>query len=1036
MGLKPTQSEELNFSSNQYDPMEQTIILEPITPDGQPEPNPLFQGICSEVTISENIQVTLGQCGQTETSSGELTHQGLEQTDGDVGQCYTVDQIVCQNEGDAQQPNLEETFILELTPALAPTMELGQSQTVAQNEILHLSSKETTDIENISDQASSQETSLNIEPSRLETKLDLEPTQEEHHVPVIPHKTLQNTAETEAIACEGVDLASQEVNGDHIDNPDSGTLQGTNDQKSNASEILQEMDVEGTKEVKDSCETVDNSTESKDQAVSKQETKQTPQVSELPVSVMSAQELVKVRKRKPARAFFLQGYMQDFVGSIHKDDLHVGPQPVKRKRTKKPHLVVKFGPQEKAKKSKEKTPSPKCKKKTEDSINGKSKILEMKKGRKGKPGKKAEIRAPLVDETPSTPETPDVLMQPAKEGARKIKKNKQRKSEKKLAPVRERKVASSPGFKKKKQAKIMRKGTIKNASGEKEKKKQLEKEIERQTLPNIPGQTLPQDALLLLRGHKQPQLKVYKLDTSKPSGQTPASSPGSQQNSDKNLSNATSGTIISGTAQSKKKGRPKKNSKAFSILSSLKVANKAPEVVPAKPGTPRKRKASTKVEAEGVITSKRALECNNCGETFNEVSSLQKHKTTVHVVKSPGLTYTNGNVFEGVSRLDLYQLPKGRPEVGGLRNAAAPDWDTEPETGDTMAEDREPSLSFPALIPSPSLPVPFCENGINIFEDNGASVKDVNDHFQTSVDVHSASKQVQHNKTNNVQNRERRETVAPDPSEPTKRINSENQVGNSPEEDVKENLLLQVDLVTVGDQPDRDELAPIEDAEAQILSQETCHSGTQSSWQERHETGVHLQTVSCSTREIAVKEEEEEMAIQKKKRGSLPSVARNARFKKGRGKRRMCALSKKSLAADGPLESCSDNAQPECQVVYERYALSSDSESQDQREAASIHSKPEVALESEASKLSSLKDSPKKQGDAQSTLATKGLQEEIKDREPQGLRTQDGGQSPVIILEKILPSRYQMSDMTKQSNRRQVRHERVTASDVSARIHL
>lgn len=1029
MGMKPTESEDLGSSNNQCDPMEQTIILEPITPDGQLETNPLFQGICSEVTISEGVQVPLGQSGQVETSNGELMYQGLQQTDISVGQCNTTDQVVFQNEGDAEGQNLEETFILELTPALTPTMELEQNQTVLQSEISLPISDATADIQKILHQTNTleQESSLTIQPKLQKVELELEPLQEEcqeHSISVMPQKTLQNPNETEADVCEVVDLANQEVNQDCFHNPDRSALQGTEEKTNNASEILQEMSIEGKEEVKDSCETVNHL--SKDQALPQQETRQTPQVSELPVSVMSAQELVKVRKRKPARAFFLQGYMQDFVGSMRKDDLHVSAQPVKRKRTKKSHLVVKFGPQDKEKKSKKKTPSQNCKKKQEDATKGKN-ILEKKKGRKGKHGKKPEVSAPLADEMPSTQESQDFQVQPVKDGARKIKMNKQKESGKNLSPVSERKVASSPGFKKKKQAKIIRKGTIKNAKGGNEKKKQLDKEIGHLTSPHIPGQTLPQDALLLLKGHKQPQLKVYKLDTSKSSGQTPSSSPGSQQSQDKKLMNTTGETINSGTPQGKKKGRPKKNPQALSILSSLKVTNKAPEVLPPKPETTRKRKASTKVEAEGVITSKRALECNDCGEMFSEVSSLQKHKTTVHVVESPGLTYTNGNVFEGVTRLDLYQLPKQRPKVGGMRNAAAPDWDTEPETGDMISEDQEPSPSFPALIPSPSLPVPLSDHGINAYEDKGASEKEMNNPFQTSMDVHLSSDQVHNDETTNVQSHEKEESVTSDHNEPRvetmKNLNSETKVHHSTEEDIKENLLLQVDLITVGDQTERHELAPIEDDEAQILSQEICHSGSQSSCNGRPETerSLHLQTVSCSTREINIKEEEEEIAIQKRKGEGQSAVARNAKLKKGKAKRLMSdALSKSGVAEDDSPETYPENAHPECQVVYERHALSLDSESQDQREGASKNSKPEVIPEAEADKLSSLEESPKKQGVAQSKLVTTSVEDINDGREPQGLKEQDREQSPIIVLEKILTSRHQTMDMRKRNDQIQV----------------
>lgn len=1044
MGIK--QTEELGSSTNQCDPMEQTIILEPITPDGQPETNPLFQGICSEVTISENMEITLDHSGNTETPSGELMHHGLQQTYIGVGQCNTMDQIVGQNEGDTLGENLEKTFILELTPALTPTMELEQNQTVSQNEISSPIAEATTDIQNIPDQtiALEQETSLTDQPMLHKVELELAPLQEEHQelpsFPVVPQETFtQNPTESETNVGEAVDLPNQEVNQDPVHNLDRATLLETEEKSKNASEILQEVNTEDQEQVKDSCETVDQL--AKEQVLPQQETKLTPQVSELPVNVMSAQELVKVRKRKPARAFFLQGYMQDLVGSMHKDDLQMSAQPVKRKRTKKSHLVVKFGPQDKEKKNKEKKPSPKCKKKQEDAIKGKTNILEKKKGRKGKNGKKAEICAPVADEMSSTE---DLQMQPVKEVARKIKMNKQKDGGKNLSPINERKVASTAVFKKKKQAKIIRKATIKNAKGGKQKKKQIHKEMESPTSPNIPGQHLPQDALLLLKGHKQPQLKVYKLDTSKSSGQTPSSPPGSQQSQDKKLNNTTGETMNNDSPEGKKKGRPKKNPQGFSILSSLKVTPKAPEVLPPKPETIRKRKASSKVETEGVITSKRALECKDCGEIFSEVSSLQKHKTTVHVIESPGLTYTNGNVFEGVTSLDLYQLPKQRLNVGGLRNAAAPDWDTEPETGEMTSEDREPNLSFPALIPSPSLPIPPSDIELNAFEDKGASETEMNNPFQTSVDAHSPSDQVQNDETPQVQSHEKGEPVTPNHDEPRaetlKKLNSETQVRRSTDKNVKEDLLLEVDLVTVGEQTERDELAPLEDAEAQIVSQETCHAASQSSWQESNEPerGLHLQTVSCSTQQMDIKEEEEEIAVQKRKGGGKAAVARNAKRKRGKGKRHMSdALSVRGLAGDAPSETCLENAQPDCQVTYEQYALSSDSEgNNDQREAASMKSKAEAVPEPEANQPSSLEESPE-EGGVEPKTATTSVEEVNEVQGPRGLKEQDRDQSPAIILEKIITSRHQTTtDIRKQNNQRQVSCGILLTSDNFTSVQL
>ncbi|XP_070767983.1 zinc finger protein 576, tandem duplicate 1 [Enoplosus armatus] len=183
---------------------------------------------------------------------------------------------------------------------------------------------------------------------------------------------------------------------------------------------------------------------------------------------------------------------------------------------------------------------------------------------------------------------------------------------------------------------------------------------------DIPGPHITQDALLLLKGHKQPQLKVYKLDPSK-------------------------------------------------------VSRQSPETLPTKPKTTRKRKASLKVETEGVITSsysKRALECKDCGERFSEVSSLQKHKMMVHIVESPGLTYTNGNIFEGVSSTSAQTRSS--------------------EIGESLASDED-----------------------------------------------------------------KREGTQKNPS-------SESEVQGITDEDIKEDLLLEVDLITVGEQNERDDPASCE----------------------------------------------------------------------------------------------------------------------------------------------------------------------------------------------------------------------------------
>ena len=352
----------------------------------------------------------------------------------------------------------------------------------------------------------------------------------------------------------------------------------------------------------------------------------------------------------------------------------------------------------------------------------------------------AEIKSPSLNQEPQA--------QPIKEHTKqnKIKKQKEQPREG-VVTVSEHKTAALPVFKKKKQTKIMRKDQPKKAKDGKRKKNRAKKDdVNTNTgtaSAEIQGPHTTQDPLVLLKGHKQPQLKVYKLDPSKASSQTEeASAHDAQTMSQQSKDNS--------TAENKKKGgRPKKKQKALSLLSSLQVSRQPSETLPTKPKTTRKRKASSKVETEGVITSshsKRALECKDCGERFSELSSLQKHKATVHIVESPSLTYTNGNIFEGVSRLDLYQLPKQSEKVVGVINAAA-DWDTEPEMTELALEDRERSVCFPALIPSPSLPVPPSDVDMSAYGDKRGSKTGADVQFHTSPDDRSLSDQVKNIET-------------------------------------------------------------------------------------------------------------------------------------------------------------------------------------------------------------------------------------------------------------------------------------------------
>lgn len=1029
IGLKQTESRttELEPPNNQCDPMEQTIILEPITPDGQLE-NPSFSELGSYVAVGQSIELTLVEAGHTEGPEGVAMHKIFQQPE------IHSDTVICQNDADDLKQNLEQTVILELTPALTPTAELEQSQTEPQNEIpsssLLLNTNQETPDQIVIEE---QETTLSIPPFTPTGQLVLTPVLPEQQdlssCPFAPPDALTETPRETENNSKDDDSHMKTVGINQVHDMDDKKQEEAEEKLSDKPQIENKNN---------SPEVVEAS--AKEEAASQLKTKEVPQNTELPVNVMSAQELVKVRKRKPARTFVFQGYMQDLVGSIYKDDLYFDAKPAKRQRAKKNHLVVKFGTQSKDKKNKKQKKTPqKCQPIQEDMIRGKTpakklsdkKAPSQKKGGKGKKDKTAgtvspgaEIKSPLTQ----TPQGKQI-----KEDTAKTKIKKQKVAKQSVTCINERKTGASPMFKKKKQAKLLRKDQPKTAKDGKAKKNKASKEKVKKA--DTLGSNITEDSLLLLKGHKQPQLKVYKLDPSKTSPQAPdVSSNESQTGSHQSTSDSTDVLPVGGK---KKGGRAKKSQKVLSLLSSLHVSHPPPETSPTKPKTTRKRKASPKVETEGVITSKRSLVCKDCGEKFSEVSSLQMHKTAAHIVESPSLTYTNGNIFEGVSRLEFYQLPKEHHKIVGEKNAAT-DWDTEPEMGEMTLEEREQSLSFPALIPSPSLPVSPQDIEMSACENKGGSKTVEEDQSHTCPEVPRPSNEIessenqQHFTTDTsfltsaqTESVETREPLAPSEDreqDTTKNTSSESEVQATTDEDVKEGLLLEVDLVTVGEQNERHDIVLHADAGPQ-----TGLNGSNNSeaavGDEHHEQVSHAsneksltsQTVSCTTHQFEVKEEEEEMLVQKRKEGGKGAVMR----KTTRGRRRGTWCLKRSLipktssVADSLRGAESDNEDDECQVVYEKHPAS------DLEMVGAVSTKTQTSPNSKAIKdtapvaslpsiPSTSQESPEEPVVFELESLTTSVEEVMSERGLQGGEesNRETDQPPGIILERFLTSRH------------------------------
>ncbi|XP_064155853.1 uncharacterized protein LOC135234821 isoform X1 [Anguilla rostrata] len=200
-----------------------------------------------------------------------------------------------------------------------------------------------------------------------------------------------------------------------------------------------------------------------------------------------------------------------------------------------------------------------------------------------------------------------------------------------------------------------------------EKVQDQNKKQKNQVAENRDKEKIKQHSLLLLKGHKQPQLKVHKLDPSKtqqqpqrllscPSHalkppqdpQTPAMK--KQQKLKKAQQHQ--------KKQSQKQPKPqtkRKQKQAVSLLPHLLPSPSSPPIQ-VKPKTNRKRKASLAGAAETALGSphaRRALACADCGERFSEVLPLEEHKAAVHALgNGPGKCNSGGSVCGGISRTE------------------------------------------------------------------------------------------------------------------------------------------------------------------------------------------------------------------------------------------------------------------------------------------------------------------------------------------------------------------------------------------------
>lgn len=976
LNLTPTQVDFMGLDSSTN---EHTLILEPITPDGQLL-NPPFSALDSNMGASNSIKLTL-----TDTEHrGNPVAQVMVLEQG-TDQLHQTNQMVCHNEAIGQSlvpENLDQTIVLELTPALTPTAELEQCDNVLQAQIPPSTTEQMNDLSMppAENSLSEQETSMSVQSLLSSVELQLMPIQTDP--PILPTCTFISAEslseyQSEILTKDGPDAL--------MENEDSCQVQmvsGVGDKieeqnnESTTEQVTAELEATTTTENNKQTDSQDsNKEENLDNTLI--ETKQVEPTTDVPINVMSAQELVKVRKRKPPKAFFFQGYMQEFVSTIYNDDFQNSSRAAKRKRTKKPHLVVKFGPQSKEKKGKKTSKS--SKQSSQEELKNKSPTQSKihKKGKKDNKAVDSDCTAEI--EVPASSDENDL-----KQKQKNMSKNKKKKQ--KVGPKKnERHIGvASPVLKKKQKSQSQnakeKTTSFKQKKGLEKDNKKSSQQTKAESADQSSSSHIIQESLLLLKGHKQPQIKVHKLDPLKASGKTQevvmSDSQTSPNTKDSPIRNNSSYSPNDVSPENKKKGGRAR--KSLTLLSSLHTSKTQNETLPVKPKTTRKRKASSKVETEGVITAKKGLECKDCGQRFSEVSLLQNHKTTVHIVESPGITFTNGNLFEGVSSINIYPLPKQNDkEMGG----SGMGWDTEPEMADL---DREHCVSFPDLNKSPTLPVATSELFCTL--DDKVRKESNPDHLSTrppQVLLPSSNIPVANKSKSSV----------------------DTEVQATTEEDIKENLLLEVDLVTVGEQGEKDNLSSSSDSASQNITTEPNPESVMSGQPKDTDSTSH--TVSCSTHQVEIKEEEEETVIQKNQ-----DVGKGGKTA-GCGKQSAKHINREEVTAKEPLPE-ENNKQDDCEVVFEKPA-ESDNDQSDINVQCTSH-KP-IASNPIASVRSSSQAKVQEQTVGEQEVSICGTQ--ANEPRHQAVEDCERDQSPGIILERVVTATH-LTSVDRENNQSQL----------------
>lgn len=476
---------------------------------------------------------------------------------------------------------------------------------------------------------------------------------------------------------------------------------------------------------------------------------------------------------------------------------------------------------------------------------------------------------------------------------------------------------------------------------------------------------IKQQALLLLKGHKQPQLKVHKLDAKttgldhqliqKCQNKEIYSHGTTVEPANEGIQNKS----LQAPSQKKKKSKmmgkkSKVDSKQSSHLQTSPVNSDIPSG--AKQKVVRKRKSPTKIDQEIALSppySRLIIGCHDCGKSFSEVSALQEHMALMH---------SENGAFQAVVPYDVSEMHTVglRPNemltnsvhLSSFETHVPTDWDVESEMREIGLGDEqrnEHRLSFPALNPSPSFPL------MTTFVEGEGKQDDVLNEepplgHEKAVGKNSACLvETNESKVGEQENIDKHLLPPLSLSEPQESMK------------VKEALPSAVNLVMVEDQNEGDSHIS---NNLYSLSQSNSHKASDPEEGEPSHVVSHNPSLiqnqlptkpvnpastydvgSHFTEQSEIKQEADEASVQTvaSQTHTTMTKGKRGRGNKGRGKRQ---LGKRRSAENRPTEQMVAN-EKDCQVVFELYSLPDNGEDNEEipkkrkainATAASIHS--------------------------------------------------------------------------------------------------